>query len=112
MSSESPPMSRQLPRFTVRRLMAFVAIVGIAFWAIPGLLHVWRLMNNPYYDDPRYIGLMRNLDYRRSMAEKHARIAARSVGEKRMFHVEMEAKWRDAAMSPGRAVEPDPPEPQ
>jgi hypothetical protein len=105
-------MSLPCPRFTVRRLMVVVAIVGFAFWVTLGLHYAWRFMKNPYFDDPRYIRLMRETAYRRNMAEKHSKMAARSVGKQAVFPATMEAKWKEAADNPGRHVEPDPPEPE
>jgi hypothetical protein len=105
-------MSLPRPRFTVRRLMVIVAIVGFALSVILGLLDVWRFMKNPYHDDPRVVWLMRERAHARKIAEKHSKMAARSVGKHAVFHAAMEAKWREAADNFRLHVEPDPPEPE
>lgn len=105
-------MSLPRLRFTLRRLMVIVAIVGFAFWVILALLDGWRFLQNPYFDDPRYIRMVREIAYCRKMADEHSKMAARAVGKQALFHAAMETKWKEAADNPGLHVEPDPPEPE
>ena len=92
--------------------MLVVAIVGLALWMTLGLSDAWRFIKNPYYDDPRYIKIMRQAAFARSMTEKHSKMATRSAGKQAVFHAAMAAKWKEAAANPGLRVEPDPPEPE
>jgi hypothetical protein len=54
---------------------------------------------------------MRETSYRVKMADVHSKMAARSGGKRAEFHAAMEATWKQAAYTPRRSVEPDPPEP-
>ena len=94
-------------RFTVRRMMVAVAIVGVFLGLIRAGWYVVRFLQNPYLDDPRYIRAMRNRE-----AEIHAEKEARSTGKKAAFHAAMKAKWERAARDLRLPVDPDPPEPE
>ena len=94
-------------RFTVRRMMVAVAIVGASLGLVRAGWYVMRLLQNPYLDDPRYIRAMR-----RREAEIHAEKEAKSAGKKAEFHAAMRAKWERAARDLRLPVEPDPPEPE
>ena len=93
----------------MRRWMVTVAVVGLV---LGPLLAILRFLRNPYFDDPRYIKLMRETEFRLEMAKAHSKEAARSVGKKAEFHLRMEAKWRQAANDHVSPVESDPPEPE
>ncbi len=99
----------RLPRMTMRRWIVTVAAVGLA---LGPLLDTFRFLRNPYFDNPRYIKLMRETDYRLEIAKAHSKEAVRSVGKKAVFHSMMEEKWRQAAFDHVSPVEPDPPEPE
>ena len=92
-----------LPRMTTRRWMVTVVVVGLV---LGPLLAILRFLHNPYFDDPRYIKLMRETEFRLEMAKSHSREAARSVGKKAEFHLLMAAKWEQAAYIMGAPWSP------
>jgi hypothetical protein len=92
--------------------MIAAAIAGLATRMYLWLLDAWRFMNNPYFDDPRYVKLMRETSERRKTAAGHSRISARSAGNRTMSNAAMEAKGTHAAATSGRPGAPDSPEPE
>jgi hypothetical protein len=101
----------RLPRFTVRRLMVAVAIVGVLLAAVLGLerrrewlrrlsqRHESRAM---VCDMEKLIGAM-NRQPATWLANRQARLE---------YHKSLARKYRQAASHPWLPVAPDPPEPE
>ncbi len=85
------PLTRFRPRFTVRRLMMLVAVVGLLFGAYDQVRMFRRaeeaeaVMDDPFLNDP---------DWNRRMIS---------------WFAAMKRKYREAAAHPRRPVAPDPP---
>jgi hypothetical protein len=51
----------RLPRMTTRRYLFLVALAGLVMGSVLGLL---RLLQNPYFDDPRFRRMMQEYKVR------------------------------------------------
>ena len=98
----------RLPRMTTRRYLLLVTLVGLVMGPVLGLL---RFLQNPYFDSPRYLRVMRENNVRLDTARAHFKEAARSSGKKARYHLMMKDKWEEAASNFVDPVEPDPPPP-
>ena len=106
-------------RFTVRRLMIVVAIVGFcvgyfAMWQRAALrrelatYHAIRAKNAKSWISDRKGGYFRPSYFKDPQIAKVAAVYERMM----FFHQEMSRKWEDASRHPWLAVAPDPPEPK
>src|SRR4051794_9330540 len=90
-------------RFTIRRLMVGVAIVGLAVAAIPAYLRVVARGHRAFASEHRRLA---NLLREEGGGPSGGRNAARGG-----HHVAMAAKYERAALRPWRSVPPGPPPP-
>ncbi len=105
-------------RFTVRRLMVAVAVVGLALWLGKGLIRHWRYRSLAAAYATKE-SLARRLSTGDVTATSSTLFATRpgeqpvtSVMANRDYYAAMREKYERAARSPWLPVAPDPPEPE
>jgi hypothetical protein len=94
------------PRFTVRRLMVAVVVVGLIAWA--GMM---KLRRDRYLARAAYYGRF-EAKYQARISDSSPKPSSPSNQERLALFIRMRAKYERAACYPWLPVEPDTPEPE
>jgi hypothetical protein len=99
-------------RFTVRRMMVVVPLIGaLAGVALRGASLLWLSVEYQVLAE-KHAALAQSAPGRVSVAHVSGKVLAEWWSPRREYHLRMKEKYEQAAGEPWLPVEPDPPEPE